>query len=178
MKLLKKALYGLALALSLSSISTFSFAATPLTATTKASATLAKSCSINATALNFGAINAAVTGNATTSSINMLCSKGTSYQIQLNFGQYGSVSTGRQMNGAVSNDRLIYVICKNAGLSNTAWAGGLNCTNQSDLWYSTQYVYNGTGTGFNQTIPVYGYTYNAWVTPDSYSDIMTATVVY
>lgn len=176
MSFLQKIFFSLVLSLA---IPTITFAQNNLTTNTKASATLSKSCAINATNLNFGAVDASISGNAATSSINMLCSKNTSYQIQLGFGQYGSVSTGRQMNGAKSNDRLIYVLCKNPGLTNVAYAGGeLNCTNQSDMWYLTQYVYNGTGTGFSQTVPVYGYTYNKWVTPDTYSDLMTITVLY
>jgi spore coat protein U-like protein len=176
MNFLQKFFYSVILSIFLPALA---FAQTNLSTITQARATLNKSCAINATNLNFGAINGAVTGNSATSSINMLCSKNTSYQIQLGFGQYGSVSTGRQMNGANSNDRLIYILCKNPGLTKVAYAGGqLNCTNQSDMWYSTQYVYNGTGNGFLQTVPVYGYTYNAWVTPDTYSDLMTITVLY
>lgn len=76
------------LALVLSSISTLSLAQTSgnVTATTKASATLAAVCTIAAQNVNFGQISLPVGAQSATSSMTVQCTKGSSYTIGLAYG--------------------------------------------------------------------------------------------
>lgn len=141
-------------------------------ATTKASATLAATCSISSSNLNFGQLDVTQTYVPSSSNIAVSCTKGSAYQIQLTLGTWGSESLGRKMKGAVSGDTIGYLICKN----NVAVGG--NCDSVADRWYNTYSVYNGVGNGVIQNIPVYGFAYPTYVTPDTYSDTTTATIVY
>jgi spore coat protein U-like protein len=151
-----------------------------LTATTKTSATLQGFCSISTTSIAFG--NIAAQGTVQTiyapsqGNVQILCTKGTSYSIQLNAGS-NETNSGRRLRGASSGDLIIYAICPTASFSGT-WATG-QCS--AGAWFtdgSYNYPINSTGTGSIQNFPAYGVIQTGYYTPDNYSDSITATVSY
>jgi spore coat protein U-like protein len=150
-----------------------------LTAATKASATLNKTCTIGASNVNFGTLNLAASNYTTyaNGSFSVLCTKGTSYSILLTYGtpatngyyQNGRPSTGL-MTGATSGAHIAY------GLQQQP------INNSLPSWGITPYT--SVGTGGIQNITVYGevqlnaFGIPAYPTPDNYSDNVTATLTY
>lgn len=150
-----------------------------LTATTKASATLSKTCTIGASNVNFGTLNLAASNYITyaNGAFSVLCTKGTSYSILLTYGtpatsgyyQNGRPSTGL-MTGANTGQHIAY------GLQQQP------INNSLPSWGITPYT--SVGTGGIQNITVYGevqlnaFGVPAYPTPDDYSDNVTATLTY
>lgn len=150
------------------------------TASTKATATIAKACTLSATSINFGVLkltSASNTVNLANGSIQMICTKSTSYSILMTYatpatkGNYmgGKPLTGL-MTGANFGDIVAYSVQQQP------------INNSLPSWSYTPY--NATGTGATQTITVYGeaqtnvFNVSAYPTPDNYSDSVTATVTY
>jgi spore coat protein U-like protein len=143
---------------------------------TKASATLAKTCSVASANLNFG--NLAQTTSTpqmvmATSNLTVLCSKNVSYTISQSIGVWGSVDANRQMQGQIYQDRIVYFICRAPGFSTSSY----NCNPQSNWWFNG-YTVSEVGTGLVQNIPVYGYAKTGYFTPDTYADTITTTITY
>ena len=172
--LIQKAMLAI-MAGSLMSAPTF---AAQTTATPKATATLAKSCTISATGIDFGN----VTGSSHTQwapsagNIGVLCSNQTAYTIALNMG-LDNISHSRNMVGTNSGQTITYTVCQTQSFSGTFGSGG-SCGKTWRTDTDVSVTYAGTGNGFLQNIPTYGIINSGYYTPDTYSDTITATITY
>jgi len=131
----------------------------PQTSTIAVTATVAKSCKLGGTTLAFGAYdpNAAATNDAV-ATFSLDCTKTTTGTVSLNAGSVG----GRNMKGAIGTnvDQLKYELYKDS--------------TRTTVWDATNTV---AATGPAQTLTVYGrIATGLFVTPDSYSDTVTASV--
>lgn len=150
-----------------------------LTNNIQTTATLASTCQINSTNIDFGNIG----GNATlhmssAGAVNVLCSNKTSYTIRLNSGINNGSATTRYLVGSATGDKVVYAICKTASWSMADLVGG-QCS--SGPWYTqggNDYPVTGVGTGATQSYPSYGFIESGYYSPDTYSDLITATITY
>ncbi|WP_175789435.1 spore coat protein U domain-containing protein [Burkholderia cenocepacia] len=142
---------------------------------TKASAQLASSCQITATNIAFGEVSPTSvtdvgwsTTTSTTGTFKVLCTTGTTYSIALNMGS----SNSRLLTSSTTSDSLQFTICQ----TNSFVPGSSpHCTK---TWKTGSDVYSGSGTGKSTIIPMYAFLNKNFVTPASYSEIITATVSY
>ena len=141
---------------------------------TKVTSKLASACKIDAGDLNFGVIgNTVGESTPTTSNVNILCTRGTSYSVSVSLGvQGGGVS--RVLKGINKGDTFSYSICQEEGW-NYQQVNGTRCANKA--WYSSVPL-TSTGTGLLQTFPMYGYALNGYYTPDNYTDTANITITY
>jgi spore coat protein U-like protein len=150
---------------------TLGFASTPASATTTVtttfgvSATVQSTCLISASALAFGTYTGVVANS--TSTVSVTCTNTTPYNIALNPGTATSATvTTRKMTGP-SSATLNYSLYSNSGMT-TNWGQ----TTGTD-------TVSGTGNGSSQAITVYGQVpAGQYVTPGSYADTITASVIY
>jgi spore coat protein U-like protein len=152
-----------AIALVLSLQSEFALAVTTNTSFT-VSVAVPATCVISATALSFLAYTGVV--DVATSSISMICSNTTNYNVGLNAGlaSGATVSTRRMSSGA---NRLSYSLYSDA--SRTLNWGQTVGTD----------TVTGTGNGTAQVLTVYGRVpAGQFVSPGNYNDIVIATVIY
>lgn len=154
-----------------------------ITASTKTTATIAKTCSLSATNISFGNLNLSNVQTLANGTISILCSNKTSYTVALTYGTpatkgyytNGQPDTGL-MTGATSGDIIAYGIQPaTINNNNPAWGRSTPVT--------------GTGTGSMQTMTMYGeaqlyqsgpsgvYT-SRYPTPDNYADTVTLTLTY
>ncbi len=136
----------------------------PATTTFNVTATVLKDCIVSATALPFGNYTGAAVNASST--VTVTCTSGTTYTVGLNAGTTTSATvTTRQMGITVAGGL-------NYSLLTTSYTGA-NWGNTSGSWVS------GTGTGAAQALTVYGVLPAAqYVPPGSYTDTITATVIY
>lgn len=131
-------------------------------------ATVAASCSVSGTDLEFGtSIDVLGADIDQTSTITATCTNGSPYTIGLNAGlATGATVTDRKMTHANNTNTLNYTIFTDAGRT-TNWddVGGTNFA-------------SGTGSGAAQNITVYGRipTGQTSAIAGSYSDTITATI--
>jgi spore coat protein U-like protein len=137
---------------------------TTATATFSISATVVPSCSITATALNFGAYTGAVL-NAT-STLTVQCASGAAYNVGFDQGQAtGATVTTRKMTNATKT--LNYGLYSDSGRTKN-WGNTVGTDTLA-----------GTGSGSTQSITVYGQVpANQKPAPGAYADTITATVTY
>lgn len=140
------------------------------TATTQASASLAKNCLLSATNISFGTFNLAAGETDANGSINVLCTKGTTYNIAINWGHVeAQQSQNGDMIGASSGDIIAY---------------GINSSYHSGFMWGVDHPVNGVGNGLTQSYTTYGRAYTgiyghpAYPTPDNYSDTVTIALNY
>jgi spore coat protein U-like protein len=177
---------------------TFGFAQSSGTATTsvKTTAVLSSTCQMTVNNINFGQFHpGAMSGYDTaTNQINILCSKGASYSVGLSYHTDGSLSSAGNWNGygtlwtysssyawsdaptymrvltggsSGNTDILVYKIYSDSGYTQEI----------GDASVSGTHLISGTGTGINQMIPLYSrMNLDQWVTPDTYSSTVVATV--
>ncbi len=132
-------------------------------------ATIIASCTITANDLAFGNYDPlSATPLDQTSTINVTCSNGADYDIQLSGGLSTDVNARTMDDNATSGFFLNYSLFYDAGRTNN-WG----VTNGTD-------TYQGTGTGSAQTITVYGRIPAGQTTPPvgDYTDTITATIEY
>jgi spore coat protein U-like protein len=161
--------------LSLLLISQISFAGS-VVATTKATATLNKTCSVSSQEINFGTLSLNTTSNTYYSNGNVavLCTKGTSYSIQITFHTPATGSTIYNGNALTG-----YMTGANTG-SVIPYSIQPHPIDNSTVWGSISDV----GNGFVQNHTEYGeiqlnaFGVSAFPTPDNYSDIAIATITY
>lgn len=147
------------------------------TGTTKATATLAKTCNISTGNVNFG--NLAQQGSSpsivwATGTVQTLCSKSTSYSIQLNVGNNLDANNFRRMAGASTGGFIQYTMCQTQSIDGV-WGSTGGCLVP---WRGTQYPVTSVGTGSNQTFTVYAASQTGYYAPDNYADTIVATIVY
>jgi len=166
-----KTLNTLKLSLAAVTLGIFGFASTPASATTTVtttfgvSATVQSTCLISATALAFGTYTGVV-DNAT-STVTVTCTNTTAYNVALSPGLFsGATVTTRKMAGP-SSSSLNYSLYSNSGMT-TNWGQ----TSGTD-------TVAGTSLGVSQNIIVYGQIpASQYVTPGSYADTITASIIY
>jgi spore coat protein U-like protein len=137
---------------------------TPATGSFSVTATVVPSCSITASALNFGAYTGAA-ANAT-STLTVQCASGTPYNVGLNAGTASgaTVTTRKMMN---SSNALSYSLFSDSGRTKN-WG---NTVGTDTL--------GGSGSGTAQTLTVYGQVPGGQKpVPGSYTDTVTATLTY
>ncbi|QQX57088.1 spore coat U domain-containing protein [Pseudomonas chlororaphis] len=133
-----------------------------------ANATVINNCNITTTPLSFGSnslLNSAVSSTAT---ISVQCTNGDAYEVALDGGTTTGSVGGRQMVGSNSGDKVSYQLYLDSAHA-TAWGDGTNSTSMAA----------GTGSGAVQSLTVYGLVpIQPLPTPDTYSDIVKATVYF
>ena len=161
--LLNIGLGGLAAGLLLGQGAQTAHAATA-TSTIAVTATVLSFCSLTALPLAFGNYSTALV-NATTT-LAVLCTVGTTYNVGLDLGQ-GSGATVSQRKMTYNTSVLGYGLYADAAHS-IAWGSTVGSNTQT-----------GTGTGLTQTLTVYGQIpANQVVAPGLYTDTVTATITY
>ncbi|WP_250479899.1 MULTISPECIES: spore coat U domain-containing protein [unclassified Caballeronia] len=132
--------------------------------------TITSTCDIHstpATDVDFGTVSSTATNVDQAGTLNIKCTKGTTYKIALDNGQNADTGGQRRMK-QVSGSNTYYVnynLYQNSGRT-TAWGAAVADS------------YAGSGTGANQSISVYGRVPDANVQAGSYTDTVTATVTY
>lgn len=164
------------LSICLTSFLTFNAHAGSTTATTQASALLAKTCTINTGNINFG--NLAQHGSSpslvwATGNVQTLCSKNVSYSIVLSYGNNVDSYNYRRLIGASSSTFIQYTLCQSQS------AGGVFGTSGGcSVAWRPGYPLNSTGTGVSQNFTIYALTQTGYYNPDNYSDTIVATLTY
>lgn len=142
------------------------------TTTMSVSASVASACSVSATPMSFGPLNASSPGGVTSqATVTVTCANGTGYNVALN-GGFGAFSNSRHM---------VLNMSANVGYSLTHDAVGMLPWGDSGFGdtFAAGTVQAGTGTGVAQNYTVYGATGAASVNPlppGSYTDTVTVTV--
>ena len=139
--------------------------ASTATTTFNVTATVQATCLISANNLGFGTYSGSAI--ATTTTMSVTCTNGTTYNVGLNAGTAaGATVTARAMTGPGAAT-LSYALYQDSGHS-TNWGNTVGTDTKS-----------GTGNGSAQSMTVYGnLTANQYPTPGSYSDTITATITY
>lgn len=124
-----------------------------------------KSCRVTANDLNFGAVTTLGSNLDVDGSASVTCTNATPYRVLLNNGVTGTSPTNRKMTqGAYS---VTYGLYRNS-LRTQAWGNTSGVNSQS-----------GTGSGFAQTIDIYGRVPAQSVPPPgTYTDTVVMTVEY
>ena len=135
------------------------------TANALASATVAASCMVSASDLNFGSVGLLASEVTGSTSLAVTCTNGTAYTIGLNNGLTGTGPTQRKMtNGAAS---VTYGLYRDS--ARTLPFGNTSGSN----------TYSGSGSGVSQAVTVYGRVPpQTSPAPGAYSDTIVATVTY
>lgn len=138
--------------------------------------TITGACTLTANDLDFGTNNGAIAANIDAQSTLVAnCTNGTPYSIGLNNGTgSGATASVRKMTNSADNSTVNYSLYTAAARS-TVWDN--NCTALPGTAASCS---NGTGTGANQTINVYGRVPGGQtsVTIGSYVDTVVATLTF
>ncbi|MHA6897965.1 spore coat protein U domain-containing protein [Ralstonia pseudosolanacearum] len=142
------------------------------TATTgaKATAVLNNVCYLSTTDINFGVLDLTVGSYDANGSINVLCTRGTTYGITMTFGHVeAQQAQAGNMIGQQHGDIITY---------------GINSSYHSGFMWGKDYPVNGTGTGVLQVYTMYGraytglYGHTKYPIPDSYKDTVTTKVTF
>ena len=130
-------------------------------------ATVVNNCTINASALNFGSGNVINGTTRAQGSLSVQCVNNNAYQIKLNGGSVAANVTARQMKRVGGAERLNYQL--SSSLDGPVWGDGTAGTA----------VVSGMGSGQAVAVPVYGRVpAQTSPAPGSYSDTITATIVF
>ncbi|MEI6797902.1 MAG: spore coat U domain-containing protein [Pseudomonadota bacterium] len=150
----------------------FSFGETACTQTGEiagftVSANVTASCSVDATAMDFGIVNGHVRRPLDSSAqIFVSCTNATPYTVGLDYGTNASdaTSTGRRMTNGV----------------NTVHYGLFHSPSRSDSWGLTnETAYMGVGTGSSQSLNIYGRTFGDQdLASGHYSDSVVIVITY
>lgn len=153
----------------LSFYSTSSLAGT-VTGNMQSTASVGSNCVVGATNINFGTMTLNAVRNYANGNINVLCTNKSAYTITLSFNTQDPNNVGNGlMTGSAHGDVIVYSITSTPAGS---YAWGL------------QKAVTGTGNGQTQNYPTYGVAltgiegHSAYPVPDSYSDMVTATISY
>lgn len=135
-------------------------------------ATVASSCVVGASTLNFGTPTSAAiqAGNIdVTGTISVNCTQGSAYTIALGLGAgTGATFASRKMTSGAPITLLNYAIYTTAGRT-TVWGDGT----------ATSVTLPGTGSGAAQTIDAFGRIFSGQTVPAlTYNDTVSVTVTY
>jgi len=134
---------------------------------------LAASCSISADTFDFGDLTA-ITSPSTISktlSLNVLCTRNSSFSVLLDSGSNHDASNNRFMKAQNSSDVIQYGICKTSSFSTSPYYCG-------SPWWGTTYTYTATGTGKPQVISGYIFSRTGFYKPNNYSDTVVTTILF
>lgn len=138
--------------------------------------TITGACTITANDLDFGTNNGAIAANIDAQSTLVAnCTNGTPYSIGLNNGVgSGATASVRKMTNSADSSTVNYSLYTTSGRT-TVWDN--NCTALPGTAASCS---NGTGTGANQTLNVFGRVPGGQnnVTVGSYVDTVVATLTF
>jgi spore coat protein U-like protein len=133
-----------------------------------ATATVAPTCRLNATDLNFGTAGFLLSPIDSTNTVSVTCTSGTPYQLGLNAGSgAGATVAARKMTKLPTANTVTYCLYRNAA--------------RSQIWGTTigSDTRSGTGTGLAQSFTVYGRVPSQTTPPAGvYTDTIIATVTY
>jgi spore coat protein U-like protein len=143
-------------------------AATPITTSFTVSITINPECKIiSASNINFGTLTFITTNIDVDGSIVVQCTNSTSYNIGLNAGTGASATVANRLMTGPSNTTVAYSLYRDAAHT-LVWGN----TPASD-------TLAGTGTGSNQTYPVYGrVAAQSAAAPGAYTDTITVALNY
>lgn len=127
--------------------------------------TIVPSCTISANTLSFGQYSSDNSLDASTT-LNVLCTSGTSYQIALDAGKGkgATVMTRKLVSGSNILNYSLYQDC-----------------NRTTVWGDTKdsNTVSGAGTGLTQNIIIYGKIFSNQLSPSGdYNDVITATIYF
>ncbi|MBD8898496.1 spore coat U domain-containing protein [Rhodanobacter sp. DHG33] len=132
-----------------------------------ASATVVNNCLISATNVSFGSAGVLKSSLSATGSISARCTNGDAFRISLNGGSSGNVAA-RTLQRQGGGGTVSYQLYTDSARS-IPWGDGTAGTS----------MMTGTGSGNAQAISVYGQVpAQATPAPGSYSDTITATIVF
>jgi spore coat protein U-like protein len=139
------------------------------TTTFNVTANVPSACTITASDLAFGAVDANPAANVDAqTTLNVTCTLGTTYSIALDKGlsSTGTVAMRQMQNGT---NKLNYTLYTTTART-TVWGDGTLSTSTS----------NGTGTGNSQALTVYGRVPSGQsnLAAGNFSDTITATITY
>ncbi|MBO9707629.1 MAG: spore coat U domain-containing protein [Caulobacter sp.] len=131
------------------------------------SATLVPDCQVAASALNFGTVGVLTANRDSSTSLNVTCTSGTTYNVGLDNGLTGAGPVSRQMK--MGAETVTYGLYKN-NARDQPW--GL-------VGQGAGFVVGGAGTGSAQPLTVYGRVPpQTTPSPGPYADTVVATVTY
>ena len=131
------------------------------------SATVVNDCTIVASNVNFGSAGVLASAVTATGSVSTTCTNGDAYRISLNGGGTGNVAA-RAMSRQGGGGSATYQLYLDAAHS-LPWGDGTASTS----------MYSNKGSGVAQVITVYGQVpAQTTPAPGSYSDTITATIVF
>lgn len=133
-----------------------------------ASVAIGAACSLTANSLTFGVVLGLGVQQDATGSLVVACSLNTPYTIAMNGGATTNSISGRKMNlGGLGTGIISYQVYRDSARS-LVWGDGTTGT-----------VTSGTGTGSNQSLPVYASVFNqATPATGDYQDTITVTLTY
>ena len=143
-------------------------AVTSITTTFQATLTISMQCVItNASTLDFGANGVLATNVDLATTVSVICTNLSPYNVGLDGGQFGTDVNNRKMQGGPANELIGYSLSTNAARS-TNWGNTIGTDTVS-----------ATGTGTAQTFTIYGRVPpQATPRPGAYADTVTMTVTY
>jgi spore coat protein U-like protein len=149
-------------------------AANPATTTLGVSATVLKNCTVTApTAVAFGNYTPTAGAVSANGTLNVNCTKGTTFTVSLNKGTTAGGSIAQRLMSDGSGDTLQYNLYTTSGFA-TVWGDGTG----------SSVTQGGTGTGMGTAVvmTVYGSlpdnATNQAVPPGAYTDTVTVSVAY
>lgn len=134
---------------------------------------LAASCSISADTFDFGDLTAVGSPStiSKTLSLNVLCTRNSSFSVLLDSGSNHDASNNRFMKATNSSDLIQYGICKTLVFGTSPYYCG-------SPWWGSSYTYTATGTGKPQIISGYIFSRTGFYKPDNYSDTVITTILF
>lgn len=136
------------------------------TTTFLVNATVLDACTVVATPLAFGNFNPIGGANKdATTTIAVLCTSGTGYEVKLDPGVNGTGVTARKMLRTTGAEKLGYALYSDS--------------NRTTNWGTTAGTVSGTGSGVLQNLTVYGRIPSSENVPEGlYEDTVTVTLEY
>lgn len=131
--------------------------------------TVTSTCDIStvpATDIEFGSHSSTTTSVNSTGSLTVNCTNGTPYTIALDAGANDDSGTRRMVGQDAANSGVYvpYELYKNSA--------------RTEVWNDGSGTYTGTGTGGNETVPIYASVASMNVTAGDYLDTVTAFITY
>jgi len=142
-------------------------ALTNVTSSFSVTATVSGTCTLATATLAFGSYNPGGSALAGSTTVTPTCTTSTPYTLSFDKGTTtgGTIAQRLMVNGSVTLKYNLYTTAADSTLLGDGTSGSSTLS--------------GTGTGAAQTITIYGLIAAAqYVTPGSYSDLVTATISY
>ena len=165
------------------------------TATTKATALLAGGCIMQTHTINFGTMTPSTSGSLySTSSVDLICSKGMTYNVILSSGNGSPGSVASNGYGVEADNGTSFIRTSNPIFTTNVYSSAriMNGTKSSDYLIYNLYMDSAhtqafidsayvtrTGTGTNDSVPIYAkLRLQQYITPDNYTQTVVVTISY